>query len=334
VHCILKEARMSKTRLFSSLAAALVVLSAAGWFVTATFPLAAAPQVVADAPGVTVDLGGATLMHRSPVDYPQAAREQGIQGTVVVQVKTGSTGTVTDAQVLLGPEALRRAALQSVLNWHFDKNSADALQQVSITFSAVVAAQTQRPAQIRGAEPVAVPGNAVPILKSIVTEGLSDSARAGLLARLPVREGDVFNKEQAPRIFQAVTEFDEHLISSFRVEPDGNLTLVIRPRDAQSQALAQRIRVGGNVQSARLIKQPKPTYPAEAKQQRVQGLVRLHASIGKDGSVENLEVISGDPLLAPAAVGAVNQWVYQPTYLNGQPVAVDTEIDVNFTLSQ
>jgi protein TonB len=95
-----------------------------------------------------------------------------------------------------------------------------------------------------------------------------------------------------------------------------------------------RIRVGGNVQSAKLVRQPKPVYPQLAKQARIQGVVKLHALISKEGTIENLTVLSGHPLLVPAALEAVKQWVYQPTTLNGDPVGVDTEIDVNFTLSQ
>ena len=97
---------MSKTRLFSSMAAALVIVAAAGWIVTAAFPLSAAPDVVADSPGVAVDIGGAGLLHRSPVVYPERAREQGVQGTVVVQAVVDTGGNVTDAQVLSGPEEL------------------------------------------------------------------------------------------------------------------------------------------------------------------------------------------------------------------------------------
>jgi protein TonB len=66
---------------------------------------------------------------------------------------------------------------------------------------------------------------------------------------------------------------------------------------------------------------------------RIQGLVVLQATIGKDGSVENLHVISGHPLLAPAAIRAVQQWRYKPYYLNGEPVEVETYINVNFTLA-
>jgi protein TonB len=100
------------------------------------------------------------------------------------------------------------------------------------------------------------------------------------------------------------------------------------------QAAPQRIRVGGNVQQALLIRQPKPVYPPLAKQARIQGVVRLNAIIGKDGTIQNLTVASGHPLLVPAAMEAVKQWVYKPTLLNGEPVEVVTQIDVNFTLSQ
>ena len=95
-----------------------------------------------------------------------------------------------------------------------------------------------------------------------------------------------------------------------------------------------RIRVGGNVQQAKLIKQPKPVYPPLAKQARIQGTVRFTAIIGKDGTIQNLQLVSGHPLLVPSAQEAVKQWVYQPTLLNGEPVEVVTQIDVNFTLSQ
>jgi TonB family protein len=106
------------------------------------------------------------------------------------------------------------------------------------------------------------------------------------------------------------------------------------PPSAPKPVTPQRIRVGGNVQQAKLIRQPKPIYPPLAKQARISGVVRLNAIIGKDGTIQNLTVASGHPLLVPAAMEAVKQWVYQPTLLNGEAVEVVTQIDVNFTLSQ
>jgi periplasmic protein TonB len=105
-------------------------------------------------------------------------------------------------------------------------------------------------------------------------------------------------------------------------------------KEAPKPVTPKSIRVGGNVQAAKLIRQPKPPYPPLAKQARVQGTVRFNAVIGKDGHIQNLTLVSGHPLLVPAAQEAVRQWVYQPTLLNNEPVEVVTTIDVNFTLSQ
>jgi protein TonB len=87
------------------------------------------------------------------------------------------------------------------------------------------------------------------------------------------------------------------------------------------------------VQASKLINQPKPAYPPLAKAARVQGTVKFSATIGKDGTIQNLELVSGPPLLVQAAMTAVKQWTYQPTLLNGEPVDVITTIDVNFTLN-
>src|SRR5713226_7643039 len=101
------------------------------------------------------------------------------------------------------------------------------------------------------------------------------------------------------------------------------------PRPTQS-----RIRQGGSVQAALLVNKVQPVYPPLARQTRISGTVRLHAIISKTGSVESLEVLSGHPLLVRAAMDAVQQWRYKPTLLNGEPVEVDTTIDVIFSLNQ
>lgn len=105
---------------------------------------------------------------------------------------------------------------------------------------------------------------------------------------------------------------------------------------AASLALAedQVIRVGGNVQQANLISTVTPVYPPEAKQDRVQGKVQLQIIIDKEGRVAEVSVLQGPDILVQAAVEAVRQWVYRPTLLNGEPVRVQTTVDVNFTLAQ
>ena len=106
------------------------------------------------------------------------------------------------------------------------------------------------------------------------------------------------------------------------------------PPPKEVKPVIQRIKIGGAVQQAKLIRQPRPQYPPLAKQARISGTVHLSAIIAKDGTIQKLEVLSGHPLLVPSALEAVRQWVYQPTLLNGEPVEVQTTIDVNFTLSQ
>lgn len=89
-----------------------------------------------------------------------------------------------------------------------------------------------------------------------------------------------------------------------------------------------------DVHAARLLHKVSPDYPKKARKEHVEGLVRLHAIIGKDGSIRELEIISGHPLLADAALKAVRQWRYSPTLVNGEPVEVDTTIDVFFELNR
>lgn len=92
------------------------------------------PYHEGDAPGVTVDLGGASVLHRTSVAYPEAARNSGIQGTVAVEVTLDAIGNVSDARVLSGPMELRKAVMSSVLDWHFTQDAAGSTRTVNVTF--------------------------------------------------------------------------------------------------------------------------------------------------------------------------------------------------------
>ncbi len=98
-------------------------------------------------------------------------------------------------------------------------------------------------------------------------------------------------------------------------------------------ATPQRVRVSSGVTSGLLVHRVSPVYPPLARQARIQGTVILQAQISKDGSIQNLQLISGHPMLAPAAIEAVKQWKYKPYLLNGEPVEVETQVQVNFTLA-
>jgi TonB family protein len=97
-------------------------------------------------------------------------------------------------------------------------------------------------------------------------------------------------------------------------------------------SIPQRIQVDGDVQQTRLLLQPHLDYPPLAKAARVQGIVKFHAILSKDGHVQQLNLINGHPLLVQAALDAVKQWVYRPTLIEGVPAEVETQIDVKFVL--
>jgi periplasmic protein TonB len=98
-------------------------------------------------------------------------------------------------------------------------------------------------------------------------------------------------------------------------------------------ATPTRVRVSQGVTQGLLLRRIQPTYPPLAKQARIAGAVVLQAEISKDGSIQNLHVLSGHPMLVPSAIEAVKQWKYKPYILNGEPVEVETTITVNFTLA-
>jgi TonB family protein len=303
---------MSKTLLISSLAAC--------WLA------AAAPQMANDAPGVSVALNGAAVLHRTGVNHPPAALRDGVQGTVSVQVKLDLTGIVNDAQVLTGPDELRKAVLESVLQWHFSRDAAGSTRVIQIAFELPKVSDSAAPAP--GTTRLFPQGS----IRSIRVTGLSEQASAALLASLPIHEGDEWNAQTSEKADQAAKAFAEHLTirqQSVSQSPGGaaQVDLVIAEG-------SQRIKVGGNVQGVMVVSKTPPIYPAAAKAAGVSGVVQLSAIIGKDGTVQELKVLSGPPELVPAAMDAVKQWVYKPTMLNGSPVQVETTITINFTLNQ
>ena len=413
---------MSRTRWISALAAAVGFLAAACWLVPSTFPLAASPQVVTDGRGVTVDVGGAAMLHRTPVPYPESARRNKVQGTVSVEAKLDAAGNVIDTRVLSGPDEVRKQAVMSVFQWHFAAGAAGNTRMVNISFQ-LPADEPDRevgvpgvvggvPGGVVGGVPGGVVGGivgSVPAatseqqraltearmqalrsqieefekqrsvaqnqkqseetaariealrkmmeitqqhpeatfrmgpgprsllgrtIKTIGVSGLSDQLKSELLAKLPVHEGDTTTAQSVEQVQRAVREFDEHLSVSWSVEgpDDAPIAMLAITAPGAMPEGPQRIKIGGQVQQAKLIRQPKPVYPSEAKAQGVEGVVSLSVLIAKDGTIQRIEVVSGHPLLVPAALESVRQWVYQTTLLNGNPVEVQTTVDVNFTL--
>jgi periplasmic protein TonB len=106
-----------------------------------------------------------------------------------------------------------------------------------------------------------------------------------------------------------------------------------QPNSAQPQPPPKRVRVSQGVLLGMIVSKVQPGYPRDAKKARINGPVVMQASIGTNGDVIDLRLVSGHPLLAPAAMDAVKQWKYRPYKLNGTPIEVETTITFNFTLS-
>lgn len=98
-------------------------------------------------------------------------------------------------------------------------------------------------------------------------------------------------------------------------------------------AVPQRVRVSQGIVEGLLLHKVMPAYPPLARQARISGSVVLQAVINKNGGIEDLRLVQGNPLLASAAINAVKQWRYRPYLLSGEPVEVETMITVNFTLA-
>jgi periplasmic protein TonB len=105
-------------------------------------------------------------------------------------------------------------------------------------------------------------------------------------------------------------------------------------RPPRPHAPARTVNKSEGVMEGALVHRVDPLYPEIARAMHLSGTVRLEAIIGTDGIVQNLEVLSGNPILARAALEAVRQWRYRPTLLNGAPVEVETYITVNFVLAE
>lgn len=101
----------------------------------------------------------------------------------------------------------------------------------------------------------------------------------------------------------------------------------------QQQKSIERTRLGGNVLEAKIISRTLPVYPKLALQARLQGVVTFTAIIARDGTIQQLQLVSGHPLFIQAATEAVRQWRYRPTLLNGEPVEVVAPIEVKFILN-
>ncbi len=156
-------------------------------------------------------------------------------------------------------------------------------------------------------------------------------------ARIPPRAAIIVDAPSAPVIAASGTGVPGG-IGAATGDPFGLLSKAAPPPPAKTEtraetAPAKPLRVGSGVQEAKLLRRVVPAYPPLARQARISGTVELVGVIARDGTIEDLHVVSGHPLLVKAALDAVRQWIYKPTLLNGEPVEVICPIDVHFRLN-
>ena len=339
VAAVLQEVSMSRTRLFTTLATICSALLVAARLSIWLIPFSVPAQVQPDDPGVAVE-AGAALLHRTPIHIPADITARGV---VIVEVSLNAKGEVSDARVLGGPDELRKPVLESVLNWHYEAGPASAEIKVKIASTTAAARTDGTSGPTYYLDPASVNGQFPATLTAVNFEGLTADAQEHLRVELPFHEGAEMRYEDLRQMERAVENFDSHLKMTIHVAGNHQFSLLFATSGAEGKSPAagfpppapgvQRVRVGGNVQQSRLMNKVMPKYPLEAKQQHITGKVSYTALIGTDGQILDLHLITGEAILSDAALTALKHWTYQPTLLNGKPVEVVAQIDVNFTLA-
>jgi protein TonB len=351
VTALMEGKAMSKRQVVTAASASAAVLMVASVLAVRTFPLQAEPQVQAAPAGsgtlnietpyehIRVDTGGVPLPYPPRAIYPPEARAKKVEGTVFLQLRVGDNGQVIDAVVQSGPDELRATSLQSALVWRFGKEAAGKTVQASVDYRLKNAAAGRTGGSFTGPPPPPPPppiAYGLPA-KIFIAQEIAEPLRSRLDPQLKALNGRAISDA----LFLEIDLIVRPLLPGYSRRLDSSGNIFIGPPGAAAGAPPpgegtpggpKQIRVGGAVQAARLTNYTPPEYPPLARQARIQGTVRFNAVIAKDGTVAQITLVSGHPLLVPFAQESVRGYVYQTTLLNGEPVEVVTTIDVPFTL--
>jgi TonB family protein len=258
VKAVMKETDMSSSRIVAGLTAVCSAVLSAACAAIWMFPFVGQAQTSPDSPGVTAD-AGATLLHRAPVHAPVGST---VTGTLTLQATLDAKGEVSDAHVLSGPDELRKEALTSVLQWHYQPGPTQA--QITIRFAggSPAAAGQGVGTGIGGGTGGGIGGGIGPAigtkgggprsggpapgftpsvaftaanapsevtLRAIEFSGISSEAEQQIRSLLPVREGDTVGPVDRDKVQAAVRAFDSHLNANFIVRNGGDATLRVAP---------------------------------------------------------------------------------------------------------
>ena len=339
VALLAKETPMSIRR--TALTAALAALLSGAALTLASFylPMRLSAQEAAGVP-------------ESPYNWVRPSPKT--EGAVVVEVTVSAEGEFLDARVVSGRDELRKPALQSVLYWR-DPQPTGARRVVTITIEF-----KKLNSFLRQPPPPSPPPPAVENARfeGVDYVGLSNDVQpraAALMATL--QTGQRVTEAQLDRLAQDLKSIDSALrLSRSMQQVSSGITLRLsvgnespRPQDLAPLAfgLYSRlglsvgnesprpplpIRIGPAVQEANLVQKVEPVYPPLALEARIQGIVKFEITVSGEGTIQNMKLVSGHPLLVQPAQQALMQYRYKPTLLNGQPTAVLTTVDIEFRL--
>lgn len=313
VALMLKESKMTRSRLILSLVSIAALLLWTGTFAAGVFPLtgsprvesmapappAAAPIVMTNAPEplkkqqqepirVGNEVQASKLIYKVLPVYPELAKRARVEGVVTLQVTTNEDGTVADIKILRAHPLLSQPAIDAVKQWRY---SPTLLNGVPVPVQAYVDVEFKLSDTSAGTEQ--------PPLSVGIIGGNPAGVTSGAVAGAILSGSSPQSTNPAPPLPR-------------RVEP---------------------MRIGGTVLESRILYKVDPVYPQLAKDARVEAVVILEANVDEQGNVSGVRVLQSHPLLEQAAIDAVKQWRYQPTLLNGQPVPVVGTVTVEFRLT-
>jgi TonB family protein len=250
---ILQETTMTTRRLIASLTLSSAAIALAAVLAVRAFPLQAeAPPSGPSSDPVSIVKGGDHLLHAALPEYPRRAIEQKVEGDVLLEATLDERGEVADARVLSGPDELRKASLESVLNWHYSPAALRSIStEVTLRFrlpapdveieekarasqeERTLAYKVVRAHELKEIAPDREPGESVfstsepPRLVQVRSERVSNEVLRAVMARSGVKIGDTMDETAAKRFAETAASVDEHLRVNFRSDGKGGLVIVL-----------------------------------------------------------------------------------------------------------
>ena len=302
VSLILRETAMPRFRVVVAMLCIAVFILAAGIAAVWAFPLSGPPEVI-------------FFSHEENAQVEPIAATEQVPGAVRVGGNVQATKLIHRVEPIY-PEAARSARVAGVVILEVRIDEAGNVADIKVLRgnpmldpAAIEAVRQWRysPTYLKGA-PVSVIAT-VTVIFSLDPDGKPVPA--------PTTQPGTLQSPASPKVL-----------------PDVSVTPGQVPPAPTTPAKGQAIRVGSNVQATKLIHRVEPVYPDEAKSARIQGVVLLQVQVDEQGLVSDVKIFRGHPLLEQAAMEAVRQWRYSPTYLNGVAVPIVATVTVTFTLSQ